>query len=141
LWSVQFARSREFCFAKFSPKKIKFLTTFPPGPPLASDGGVAAAGCLCRKVSGKVFYRPVLFEICANMGASQAAKILAFASCVPPSVLAFFHQNANAKSEFATCRANMSEAVAQRRLRAHLGSQGGTPWRVFLVRSLPRGKE
>ena len=33
------------------------------------------------------------------------------------SVLAIFHQIANAKAEFANLRANMSEATAQRRLR------------------------
>jgi hypothetical protein len=48
---------------------------------------------------------------------------------LPKSV---FHQNANAKSEFATCRANMSEAVAQRRLRAHSGFQGACPLARFL---------
>ena len=41
----------------------------PPGDPLGSRRGVAASGCLCRQALGKGFCRPVLLEICANMGA------------------------------------------------------------------------
>jgi hypothetical protein len=74
LWSVQFARSREFCFAKFSPKKIKFLTTFPLGTPAALPQGIRRlllsrrAACT-GKSRARIFCFLFLFEIYANKGA------------------------------------------------------------------------
>jgi hypothetical protein len=58
-----------------------------------------------------------------------------------PSVCAFLYQNAHAKSEFAYLRKNMGGAERQPFLRAPREVSEGKSERVFLVRSLPRGKE
>ena len=57
---------------------------------------------------------PVLLKICAITGRVADGKSSCESALRAPSMLAFFHQNANASSEYLTLRANMSEAVAQR---------------------------
>jgi hypothetical protein len=67
-----------------TPQEVskKGAKTFPLGTPLAADAGLPRRGCLCGQRSGKDFCHPVLFEICANKGALQVAKIFAFSRCV-----------------------------------------------------------
>jgi hypothetical protein len=67
---------------------------------------------LYRQESGKNFCFSVLFDICPNTGSVANGKNFCYGILRATFVLAFYHQNANAKSEFVTIRANMSEAVA-----------------------------
>jgi hypothetical protein len=92
--------------------------------------------------SGKDFCYLVLFEIRADTGCVAGGKNFCFRVLRAPFVLAckvclfalankqtcdfglpksVFYQNSSAKAESARFRANMSEAAAQRRLRARIG--------------------
>ena len=128
---------------------------------LSRRGGYQPPAC-----SAFVFWRedqgPPLRCSCKHGGVA-GGKNFCFCIVRATSVLAFLHQNANAKAEFAYLRANMSVATAQRRLRAHCGGSKGESLgaamfaclrtltsklaisacrNLFsLVRSLPRGKE
>jgi hypothetical protein len=82
-----------------------------------------------------------LFEICANTGAAQMAKALAVACRVRPSCWRFSvktpTQNLNLHTFAKTLEARSADSFG-----AHTWDpKGHAPWRVFLVRSLPRGKE
>jgi hypothetical protein len=70
------------------------------------------------------FLLSVLFEICEVTRCVALGKSLSNRIFRAPSVFAFLCQNANAKAEFAKGRANMSEVITKRRLRAHMGSKG-----------------
>ena len=92
--------------------------TFPPGPPLAADAGLPRrVVCTASAWQGLLLSRFCL-KFVRTMVRSTWQRLLLY--CLrATSVFAFLHQNANAKTEFAQLRANMSVAPAQRRLRAH----------------------
>jgi hypothetical protein len=78
---------------------------------------------LCRQALGKDFCHSVLFEICANNGALQVAKIFAFACRVRPNCWRFFVKSPTQKLNLLTFAKTLVTRERQQFLRAH-GFQG-----------------
>ena len=87
------------------------------------------------------FLLSALFKICAITGCVALGKSLCNRILRAPSVLAFFYQNANAKSEFVYFREKMSKATASRPFRVAGIQRALSPLARFFRHFLPRSKK